>query len=215
IFKPNSSGPWPGTGLSAVRFSINPVERRYLTDEEKKQPVRLFNTNLVAINDEKSTGLDNSRLAPSISLIDETPGPIPTERLTSGAPAGVPSAYVSINTYDHTLKGLVDLPLSDVGLQLHLPQSEFAGEVFPGEPSQPPNWTIRGANLCAWEDGLQPPLAKQEVVIDPVIGRIVIGVDTAPKAQALVDNLLVTYTYSAVGPVGAHPVSRPDIEPGA
>jgi hypothetical protein len=199
----------------AVRFRINRVDRAYITDEKKREPVRLFNTNLVAINDERSrdaNGLDNSRVTPSISLIDETPGPIPTARLTSGSPAGNPSAYVAINTYDPTLNGLTELPLSDVGLQLHFPQNEFIGESFPAAAGQTALWKIRGANLCAWEGGLRPPLAEQEVAIDPVIGRFVIGVGTNVRAQALVDNLLVTYTYGAVGPVGAHPVSRPGLE---
>jgi hypothetical protein len=198
-----------------VRFRINRVDRPYLTDEKKRAPVRLFNTNLVALNDERrkgADGLDNSRVTPSISLIDETPGPIPTARLTSGSPAGVPSAYVAINTYDVTANRLNELPLSEVGLQLHFPQNEFTGESFPTATGQPALWKIRGANLCAWESGLKPPLAEQEVAIDPVIGRFIIGVGTDARAQALVDNLLVTYTYGAVGPVGAHPVSRPDLK---
>lgn len=197
-----------------VRFRINRVDRPYLNDEKKREPVRLFNTNLVAINDERrigANGLDSSRVTPSISLIDETPGPIPTERLTSASPAGVPSAYVAINTYDPSINGLSELPLSDVGLQLHFPQNEFADESFPAASGQPALWKIRGANLCAWENGLRPPLAEQEVAIDPVIGRFIIGVGTDVRAQALVDKLLVTYTYGAVGPVGAHPISRPDL----
>jgi hypothetical protein len=200
--------------LRIVRFRINRVDRPYLSDEKKRESLRLFNTNLIALNDERRTatgGLDNNRVTPSISLIDETPGPIPTERLTSGSPAGVPSAYVAINTYDVALKDLSELPLSDVGLQLHFPQGEFSGESFPAAEGQLRPWLIRGANLCAWEINLKPPIAEKEIVIDPVTGRFMIGVDTNVRAQALVDNLLVTYTYGAVGSVGAHPVSRPDI----
>ncbi|HKC65231.1 MAG TPA: hypothetical protein VKB86_16435 [Pyrinomonadaceae bacterium] len=196
----------------AVRFSLNPVDRPYLpADEKKRERVRLFNTNLVDIANSKRKGtdkLDNSRLAPHISLVDETPGPIPVERLTTGAPAGVPVAYVSINTYDVAVKDLGDLKLSDVGLQLHLPVDKFPDEAFPGEPGKPSLWKIRGANLCAWEVGLQPPLQEEEVAIDPLIGRMVIGVGTNDRAQALADNLLVTYTYGSVGPVGAHPISH-------
>ena len=94
-----------------------------------------------------------------------------------------------------------------MGLQLHLPEATFAGELFPLAPGQPAKWKIRGANLCAWETGLQPPLAEEEIAIDPVIGRLVIGVGTAPRATALKEDLRVTYTYGAVGPVGAHPIS--------
>lgn len=74
---------------SFVSVSTQSTDR--ISPMKKREPVRLFNTNLVAIDDAKRRGvgsLDNSSVPPSISLIDETPGPIPTERLTSGAPAG-------------------------------------------------------------------------------------------------------------------------------
>jgi hypothetical protein len=103
------------------------------------------------------------------------------------------------------LKGL---DISDVGLQLHLPEATFPGEAFPLPASSPAKWKIRGGNLCAWEAGLFPPLDEQEIVVDPIIGRLLIGVGTQARANALVNKLLLTYTYGAVGPVGAHPVSR-------
>lgn len=206
----NATGKVAPLAARAVRFNINPVARPYLTDEKDQEPVRLFNTNLVALTN--TARLDNTTLAPSISQIDETPGPIPTERLTEGSAAGVPRSYVSVDTYAGTsdLKGL---DLSDVGFQLHLPETQFPGELYPPLPGQPSTWKIRGANLCAWEIGLHPPLAEQEIVIDPVIGRLLIGVATAARANALVDKLLLTYTFGAVGPVGAHPISR-DALPG-
>jgi len=46
-----------------------------------------------------------------------------------------------------------------------------------------------------------------EILIDPDIGRIVIGV-AAEEVAALQHNLRVSYTYGAVGPVGAHPTDR-------
>lgn len=150
------------------------------------EPVRLFNT----------YRFDPDRRPPVVTQIDETPCPIPMARLTEGSPAGAPDKYVSIETYDPGNLQTVDI--SDDGLQLHLP-SVFAGEI----------WSIRGENLCAWETGLLPVLKNREVAIDPVIGRIVIGVDTDAEAMALVNRLLLTYTYGAVGPVGAHPISRP------
>jgi hypothetical protein len=209
--------PPAGDAKLILRFSINPVDRPYLTagDEKPREPVRLFNTNLVDITSARTRAggnLDWSRLTPSISLVDETPGPIPPARLTSGAPSGVPEAYVSIDTYDPAVKDLRKLFLSDVGLQLHLPQNEFPGEAFPAEPGKPSLWKFRGANLCAWEVGLQPPLQEQEVAIDPVIGRLIVGVGSDLRAQALIDNLLLTYTYGAAGPVGAHPISRPNLK---
>ncbi len=196
-----------------ARFSVNPVDRPYIAagNERDREPVRLFNTNLVAIASTGRSGidkLDTSRLAPAISLIDETPGPIPAERLTSEAAAGVPAAYVSVDTYDAMSQDLTGLELSDVGFQLHLPEAEFPGEIFPPAPGQPFPWKIRGANLCGWEAGLEPPLAEEEMAIDPVMGRLVVGIGTQARATALADKLLLTYTYGAVGPVGAHPISR-------
>lgn len=199
----------------AVRFSINPVRRPYLPTANTfdREPVRLFNTNLVSIDDARRTGIDKlnrSAGVPSISQIDETPGPIPPERLTSEAPAGVPEAYVSVETYDAlswTHQDLIGLDLSDVGFQLHLPEGTFPNELFPLPAADPPKWRIRGANLCNWETGLEPPLEEEEIAIDPVIGRVIIGVGTPTRAKALEDNLRITYTYGAVGPVGAHPIS--------
>ena len=68
---------------------------------------------------------------------------------------------------------------------------------------------MRGDNLCAWESGLRRPLRDREIVIDPVIGRVLFGVANAPQRDALLEGLWIGYTYAAVGPVGAHPVSRP------
>jgi hypothetical protein len=84
-------------------------------------------------------------------------------------------------------------------LVFHLPKASFPTD----------SWTFRGANLCAWEAGLSPPLANREIAIDPRIGRVVFGVETAAEATALEQSLLVTFTYGAVGPVGAQPVDLP------
>lgn len=149
------------------------------------EPVRLFNT----------YRFNPDIRPPVLSQIDETPGPIPTVRLTEDSAAGAPDKYVSIDIYGTT----GPLNISDAGFQLYLPEPAFAGNT----------WTLRGANLCAWETGLQPTLKNREIAIDPVIGRIVIGIDTDAEAAALVDHLLLIYTYGAVGPVGAHPISRP------
>jgi hypothetical protein len=122
----------------------------------------------------------------------------------------VPEAYVSVETYDATTwlsHDLMGLDLSDVGFQLHLPDAEFHDELFPLAPGVLPKWRIRGANLCNWETGLEPPLGEEEIAIDPVIGRLVIGVGTPGRALALEERLRITYTYGAVGPVGAHPIS--------
>lgn len=178
---------FPGAAAYIARFDVHPLG----------EPVRLFNM----------YRFDPDRRPPVVTQVDETPGPIAKARLTGDSPAGNPGAYVAVETYDHTDSGLGTLDISDAGLQLHLPESDFPGEIWP-KPEDPQIWSIRGANLCAWETGLHPPLNSHEIVIDPVIGRMVIGVDTEDKGDALVDHLLLTYTYGAVGPVGAHPISR-------
>jgi hypothetical protein len=186
-------------------------------------------------NREGTDALNLSAVAPRISSADHVPGPIPRERvsdydiaklyddsLASAVPEPLsffteasftaPQEYVSVESYDPAFPtatpedDLKSLNLSDVGLQLHLPDPVFPGEVWP-HTATPRFWTIRGENLCAWERGLNPPLADHEIAIDPVNGRICIGVSTDARADALEQDMLLTYTYGAVGPVGAHPVS--------
>jgi len=181
--------------------------------------------------------LNLSSIAPRISSVDHVPGPIPRERvsdydiaaqydasLSSPIPQPLrfftdssftaPQDYVSVETYDPVFPigapdtDLQSLNLTDVGLQLHLPDSTFPGESWP-HAAPPRFWTIRGENLCAWERGLNPPLLEREIAVDPVRGRICIGVLDDPRADALARDLLLTYTYGAVGPVGAHPISYP------
>jgi len=68
--------------------------------------------------------------------------------------------------------------------------------------------------LCAWEEGVQPVIKDREILIDPDIGRIVVGVKNQDEVNALQSHLLLTYTYGAVGGsghVGAHPTSRPRV----
>jgi len=179
---------FPDAAAHIARFEVHPMG----------EPVRLFNT----------YRFDPDKRPPVITQIDETPGPIPLARLTGDSPAGKPAEYVAVETYDNTDPTLGTLDISDVGLQLHLPESDFPGEIWP-KPTDPQVWSIRGANLCAWETGLQPPLNNREIAIDPIIGRVVIGVNTSDEGSALVDHLLLTYTYGAVGPVGSHPILRP------
>lgn len=169
----------PGEAAVAARFDVHPLGHA----------VRLFNT----------ARYSPDRQPPVVTEVDETPGPIEPARLDSGRPAANPDAYVTVETYDASGAALTGLDISATGLQFHLPDATFAGDT----------WTLRGANLCAWETPLQPPLRDREIAIDPVIGRVVLGVATNAEAAALRDDLLLTYTYGAVGPVGAHPISRP------
>ncbi len=167
----------PDLASIAARFDIDPAGL----------PRQLFNTARIAPDAQP----------PVLSDIDQVPGPIPAARLTSGSALGVPAEYVDVNVYDATASDLASVVVTQVGLQFHLPQANFAGDI----------WRLRGANLCAWEAPLAPPLGNREIAIDPRIGRAVFGVVNAPEATALADALLVTFAYGAPGPVGAHPVA--------
>lgn len=172
-------------GVYCVGFSLHPLG----------EPVVLFNT----------WQYEPSENRYKVTEIDETPGPIPAARLNSGSGTGKPEKYVSVDTYDPSNIDLSSLVISDTGLQFHVPESHFSGETWP-EPHN--TWTIRGANLCAWADGVFPRVKDREIVIDPVRGRVVFGAEKNTEANALKNHLLVTFTYGAPGPVGAHPISR-------
>ena len=187
--------PFRGEGANAAasgdeapviaRFDCHP---RIRDNRPLGEPVQLFNTYRFQADEEP----------PELSELDRTPGPIPRARLTSEAPAGNPEAYVAVTEYNPDGGPPPNFEQADVGLQLFVPQDGFGGDV----------WRFRGANLCAWEEGLSPPLNNREIAIDPRIGRIAIGVASSAEATALRSELRLSYTYGAVGPVGAHPVSR-------
>lgn len=172
------AGPGPGEAGVAVRFEAHPLGR----------PVVLFNT----------PRYNPDAQPPEITEVDETPNAIPAIRLTSGAESGNPVAYVSTGTFATGAPLAGNLTIGVQGLQFHFPVADFAGNT----------WTFRGANLCAWETPLLPKLKDREILIDPVIGRFVVGVATAAEALSL-EEMLITYTYGAPGPVGSHPISRP------
>lgn len=136
--------------------------------------------------------------------IDETPGPIPVIRINKGASADTWSKYVSFEYYDENHPEAINVDnLSEVSLQFHIPRSDFM-DMGIGKA-----WSVRGADLCAWEATLNPPVGNYEIVVDPVIGRCVIGIENERQKKALEKALLLTYSYGAVGPVGAHPERHP------
>jgi len=116
-----------------------------------------------------------------------------------GGSAGNPGAYLHLDPWDPG--DTSTLEITDHALQLHIPEAPFS-------PFDPQDWTFRGADLSDWEVHLGEPLKRREVAVDPVLGRLAFGVDTVAQADALQNNLRVTFTYGAVGPVGAHPISR-------
>jgi hypothetical protein len=159
------------------------------------EPWPLFNTHRFHADDQP----------PRLGSEDEVPGQIPTARLSDGTPAGRAAQYVSVQAYADPRDAHPGN--AAVGLVLHLPQAPFLGQA----------WQFRGANLCAWEAGLAPPLRSWEVVIDPQRGRLVFGVpDPLPagQAKALADGLLVSATAALAGPSGAQPAARGALPPG-
>ena len=175
-----------GEATHFVYVNVHPLGR----------PLPLFNTNQ----------FDPDLQPPVISEVDKVPSPIPMVRLNQNSPAGRPECYLAIDTFSMVDPELNPLEINKVGLQLHIPESEFSGQDWPLNDDA--SWSIKGANLCAWENGLPGPVLNYDLIVDPVIGRILIGVDSPTAAEALVHHLMVTYTYGAVGPVGAHPTSR-------
>lgn len=163
-----------------------PTVARFLV-HPSGDPVRLFNVSRP----------DADRLRGELTRMEQVPGPLLRALLTSGSPAGVPALFVAVDPYDET-SGAGGIQVGDHALQLHVPQSSFAGG----------GWTFRGANLLHWEAGLASPLADREVAVDPENGRIAIGVASAAEVTALQQSLLLSWTYASPGEVGAHPVSR-------
>jgi hypothetical protein len=159
------------------------------------EPMVLFNTHRYRADAEP----------PNLASADAVPGPMPRARLSSDAPAGRPDAYVEVAPYTGARP---PQPADDaVGLVLHIPAATFPGVA----------WKLRGANLCAWDEGLEPPLRAFEIAIDPLLGRVVFGVTGAAQpdqADPLAAKLFVSATtgFSGAktvdGSVGAQPVPR-------
>jgi hypothetical protein len=195
-------GPQPaGLARFALRLDLHPLDL----------PVRLFNISRPGFRPAEISG---SIIAP-LTEADAVPGPMLDARLTSDSPAGHPEAYVKVDFFNDTVSPPAGFDLSDVGLHLFLPQS-LEPLLIPLPPQTVWNWIFRGDNLCAWERGLRRPLRYGEFVIDPDIGRLLIGLDNeaqrdlliTPDGAGFTSRLYVSYTYGAVGPVGAHPVER-------
>jgi len=185
--------PPAGEARFVLRFDLHPLD----------QPVRLFNTGRPGF-------LRASGAISPLARPDEVSGPMLDARLTSGSPAGHPDAYARIDFYDASTVPPSGFDIGDVGLQLFMPST--LAPLLPAGWA----WRWRGDNLCAFETGLRRPVASGEIVIDPDIGRLVIGLDTAAQADELmvpsgfgfVSRMFAAFAYGAVGPVGAHPVSR-------
>jgi hypothetical protein len=197
-----------GLAQFALRFDLHPLGL----------PVCLFNTSRPGF---LRAGTSGGLVSP-LTEADAVPGPMLDGRLTSDTPAGHPEAYVQVDFYDASTAPPGGFDLGDAGLHLFMPQT-LQPLLTPPPPQTDWRWLFRGDNLCAWETGLRRPLRLGEIVIDPVIGRVLIGLETAAQADELIvdDNgdrvsrMFVSFTYGAAGPVGAHPITRsfPALDP--
>jgi Phage tail protein (Tail_P2_I) len=190
-----------GLARFVLRFDLHPLD----------MPIPLFNTSRPGF---LRAGTSGGVISP-LTEADAVPGPMLDARLTSGTPAGRPDAYVQVDFYDASVAPPTGFDLGDVGLQLFMPQT-LAPLLVPAPPQTEWRWLFRGDNLCAWESGLRRPVRSGEVVVDPDVGRALIGLDSSaqagelilPENGSLVSRMYVALTYGAAGPVGAHPVSR-------
>ncbi|QQZ39395.1 hypothetical protein IF690_15095 [Pseudomonas sp. SK3(2021)] len=190
-----------GLARFALRFDLHPLDI----------PVRLFNTSRPGF---LRAGTSGGIVSP-LTEADAVPGPMLDGRLTSHTPSGHPEAYVQVDYYNAGTVPPSGFDLGKVGLHLFMPQT-LAPLLVPPAPLSEWQWLFRGDNLCAWETGLRRPLRSGEIVIDPDIGRVLIGLETAAQADelivsengSLVSRLFSSFTYGATGPVGAHPVTR-------
>lgn len=169
---------YPNAAALIARFEINRLGR----------PQPLFAANPTGMDEEPPRPPDRGEL----------PCVIPTFELDQGRPGAFPEKYVRIATYDATMPFPKGLAVEELALELNLPADPFAGT----------NWTLRGANLCAWEKGLWPPLAQDEIAIDPVIGRVIFGVSKSEHADSLGQFLRVTCHVGTTGALGALPENR-------
>jgi len=193
-------GPQPaGLARFALRFDLHPLDL----------PVALFNTNRPG---SLHAGTSGGVVAP-LTEPDAVAGPIFEARMNSGTPAGHPEAYVAVDFFNAAGAPPDGFDLSDVGLHLFMPET-LAPLLAPVPPATEWRWLYRGDNLCAWESGLRRPLRGGEIVVDPRIGRVLIGLNVAAQADELivldggqtVSRMFASFTYGAAGPVGAHPV---------
>ncbi|HEB97435.1 MAG TPA: hypothetical protein ENI96_13515 [Sedimenticola thiotaurini] len=188
----------PAPGRAVVRCILHP----------QADPMVLFN----------SHRFDADRDPPELSELDAVPGPMAWPRIGRDALAGSPddhlrnpSPYVEVAAYDAAPDPPGD---GSVGLILHLPRA-LAELPLGLPPAQRRWWHLRGGDLFHWERCLNPPLRDYEIVVDPLLGRVLFGlVDRVGEADPLRDALQVSYRYGSPGPTGAQPVQR-DATPAA
>ena len=174
----------PGDAEFVVGFDLHPLG----------EPMVLFNTHRYNPDAEP----------PVLTQMDAVPGPMPMARLSDDTLTGQSQAYVELEFYAAVSNLPTELTDDRVGLTLYLPDALNALDVD-GESL----WTFRGANLCAWQDGLNPPLREYEIAIDPDHGRLLFGVtDQVTEANVIESGLFASPSYGFSGPTGAQPAPR-------
>ncbi len=134
--------------------------------EQERQPVRLFNTHRFDLFNGKREGVDKldlSRMSFDLSLVGRSARPHPARTPDRGRAGRSPRQILLGRDLQPGKPRVAAAPTLRRGwLQLHLPEApDFAGEEWPVALLPPLAWKVRGANLCAWETGLKPPLGRR------------------------------------------------------
>ena len=156
------------------------------------EPMVLFNTRTLRADDDP----------PILTASDAVPGPMPAARLTQDTPAGRPDRVSSGDVL--YVRAAAARGADTVGLVL-------ASAARRRSPR--PRGDIRGANLCAWENGPAcRRCASTRSSIDPERGRLLFGVAGANRRRSggrCATTCFSPRRYGFSGPTGAHPVSAP------
>ena len=155
----------PGLARFAVRFDLHPLD--IAGAPVQHQPARL----------PAAPALRRRGLAADRSRRGAGPDARRAPHQRHARPA-IPRPTCAIDFFDDAPTPPTGFDLGDVGLHLFLPQSRAAGASPTTDRGR-----FRGDNLCAWETGLRRPLRDGEIVIDPDIGRVLIGVGNRGAAR--------------------------------
>ena len=162
-------------GFSTLK-QINPISK---VDEE---PIQIFRSFL-------NKYPPPSASPPSSMIINGQPTMRDVE--SNYLSIGNPDAYVSISTFDDIPTRSVKPTLDSKGRSI---QIYFPSSIFPNWINSNSDITIKDENLLNWEKCLNYKLKNKEIVIDPLLGRIMIGVGTSHEAMAI-QNKTFSFFY--------------------
>lgn len=182
-------------GFFIVGINIDPLGRIIqLFNSSRLDPNKYRNS--ITKDEISSTILPQDKDVSSFHLVqlDETPDFMRRTRLNESSKAGNPSKYVDTIYYKTTPSLKESSQTSNVGLHLYIEELPIK------------KWVYRGEDLSEWEKCIT--FKKHEIIIDPKLGRILISLEDETHAKSLIRSLYVSYTYGAVGNIGAHPTTR-------